>query len=325
MEGGQSGDCLVTASDTEFMAELRAGDLLLFDSCHVASALIKFADNSPVNHCGVYVDHGVFMHVTHHDSGTPAVQKARVTDRLARYEDYHVVALRHRNADVDVGAPVVVARSRAFEAEPSAYAYLNLVALFVPAFLRSYRPRLRPDHPAAGVLERAENAFLQSIDFDQDRVTFDPPPPGTKTLTCSQFAYLCYARSSEELTIEIRDPLARYSSPARPPVRGGGSRPLSQLLDLDLHRALSEEVFYGAPDQARRGEQYLTRKLAIGAAKLIWDICWHNGSLRSDAFTSTGHVVPELVTPRDLWSSPSFESRAVLVRPPARVNSLPVH
>jgi hypothetical protein len=44
-----------TSGADAFLGELAPGDLLLFDSSYRASALIKFADNSPVNHCAIFV------------------------------------------------------------------------------------------------------------------------------------------------------------------------------------------------------------------------------------------------------------------------------
>jgi hypothetical protein len=48
-----SGTVLLTTNEDQFMDSLKPGDLLLFDSVHMLSELIKFAENRPVNHCGV--------------------------------------------------------------------------------------------------------------------------------------------------------------------------------------------------------------------------------------------------------------------------------
>ena len=43
-----------------FSKAIHAGDVLLFDTIHPLSELIKFAENRPVNHCALYLGEGEF-------------------------------------------------------------------------------------------------------------------------------------------------------------------------------------------------------------------------------------------------------------------------
>jgi hypothetical protein len=321
---GADGDgiCRVTSSDQEFVSWLLPGDLLLFDSAMVTSALIKFADNSPVNHCAVFLGGDQFAHATSHKSGEPAVQVVKILDRLAELEDYNVTALRHRAAVPDVGAPAVVEVVDAFRSGETSYDYLNLIALFVPAFLRSYRPTMDPDHLVPRGLEWAEQAFLRSMRFDEDGGSLTPNSFGSKTLTCSQFAYLCFQSASPSLPVEVLDPLGRYAREKRTVTRGagGGREDGMGMLGLDVHPALLEDSYGERPvGVVVRGDSHLKVQLGIGAVKLMTRICTHNWALDDGPLPPVGAVVPELVTPKDLWSSPSLTSRAILVRSPDEV------
>jgi hypothetical protein len=309
--------CLATTSEREFIGHLRPGDILLFDSFLVTSALIKFADNSPVNHCAIFLggEGHEFAHVTHHQEDEPAIQVEEISTRLSQHHDYSITALRHQNADPVDGAPRAIERVQALRSGPSAYAYLNLIALFVPAFLRSYRPNLRPDGFRALALERAESGFLKSMSFDDEGIDFTPPKAGLKTLTCSQFVYLCFARSQPELTLEISEPLVRYKTPEYRAHRGAEDED-SDFLGLEFHPGFGDDESTGGPEPVVRGDDHLGSKLAGAAKLLVSNLLWHNRSLRRDGSTAMpGQPVPELITPKDIWTSPSLVQTAVLLSP----------
>ena len=50
----------MTGSVEGFINSLRTGDILLFDTIHPLSQLVKFAENRPVNHCALYLGAGEF-------------------------------------------------------------------------------------------------------------------------------------------------------------------------------------------------------------------------------------------------------------------------
>ncbi|MFZ0667808.1 MAG: hypothetical protein WAM97_18825 [Acidimicrobiales bacterium] len=306
--------CRVTSSDEEFVSLLLPGDVLLFDSSLVTSALIKFADNCPVNHCGLFVGKENFAHVTHPENDHPALEVADIFSRLAKHYDYSVTALRHTGADQDVGAPGVVECMEIFRSGPTSYAYLTLISLFVPAFLRSYRPNLRPDRLVPRGLEWAEQAFLSSMNFDNEWRDVAPDSTRSKTLTCSQFVFLCYEIASPPLPITVRQPLARYQRTDRARLRGTDEG--LGVLGFDFHPSLRDDaVDDGVPDVVFRGDPRLNKELIYAAKDLMTNICRRNWALGNpESPPREGQVIPELVTPKDLWSSPSLTSRAILVR-----------
>jgi hypothetical protein len=320
---GQGDDCVTTSSDQEFVAELLPGDILLFDGSQTASAVIKFADNSPVNHCAIFAGGENFAHVTHHEQGKDAIQFVNIYTRLRERSDYNVTALRHASADPEAGAPAALEVMAAFLGGETSYAYLNLLALFVPAFLRAYHPQRQPDQFGSRPIEWAEQAFLRSMDFDNEWRDVFTMSPRSKSLTCSQFVYLCFAAASPPLPVDIREPLARYRHRDMPTVRGydPNRAGMPEMLDLEFHPGLVEDP--RPADTAgvviRGGSPHVKKDLSMAARELARRIVSRSWTFGHEIPPRVGDVVPELVTPKDLWSSESLASPAMLVRAPAEV------
>ncbi len=162
----------ITTEIDEFATSLQRGDVLLFDSIHALSHLIKFAENRPVSHCALYLGDGTFAHVGRHKPGKtrkdpPSVPAAR-TDSLTEWlksppgpYDRTVTALRH--IDVSRASDTDGVAGRALEyVDPrnSTYNYLSLIALMVPSLLRTYKHFLK-DKAALALVEGAMQAVSE--------------------------------------------------------------------------------------------------------------------------------------------------------------------
>ncbi len=379
----------MTTEISVFKKSLVPGDVVLFDTLHPLSNLIKLAENRPVSHCALYLGDDTFAHVGRHKPGKtkrarPIVPAAR-TDDLTKWltpppgpYDRTVTALRHVAVNGASDAKAVVQRAKDYAIPgDTTYDYVSLVALMVPSLLRTYRSYFQKRRSMQN-LEAALKAIASSlIDvFEQDAAR--DPVQARRSLTCSEFIYRCFDEGDPALRLEVLEPLARWPRPGnlkQPPVDGGGAAiaraaggvgPVvstkhvgggraevvdggelvtfsssfrADLLGPPLVTAtpattptprrridVSAEIASGGgssgPAEPRMDASAagLPRDLAILAARTILNMIWGNRDLaKYDQDASRmrkGDVFADMVTPRDLWSSPSLRATAVLHRPP---------
>ncbi|HXX91151.1 MAG TPA: hypothetical protein VEI83_13115 [Acidimicrobiales bacterium] len=378
-----------------FIAALHPGDVLLFDTLHPLSELIKFAENRPANHAGIYLGHNEFAHVGRHVRGArrggPPVKPAARTERLDAWlapppgpYDRTVTALRHpRLAARATDADRVIQRTLAYtNPRDTTYDYVSLLALMVPSLLRTYKGYLKDKRTLRLVLGTMRAASRAIVDV----IGKEGPSRDGRSLTCSEFVYRCFDEAGPAYRIEVLEPLGSWPDPAtlrspasattkdgrrrRPRTAGGGAgtagvdvppvpttvaaggatvvRGADLVLFGDSFRAdilgpmpVGDEAAAVAPPLAPKTVARATavpggaagpaggrearaagtsRDLALVAAQVVLDMLWTNRWLGKydDAVdgASRGDVLPDLVTPRDLWSSPSLSAVAVLHRPP---------
>ena len=374
--GGRSP--LVTGNEDEFLRELAPGDLLLFDSSYRTSALIKFADNSPVNHCALFTGGSDIVDVTHREGGGGAVQASDLLDRLEKGNDYSVTALHHVSVSRErkEGADRAAEKAKEFCRHDAVYNYRNLVALTLPAFVRVYFPNLDPYSRRAAGLETLANAFISLVEdgaddsssnrerAEEDWGTLGDPEedwgtlgdaeedwgtlgdaedevPAKPRLTCSEFVFRCFTDLDVPYGVDLDEPLARYQPPLRQHRRPRSGDELTNQEEQDDQEAELDIAFHpvfaalgdsrtGAPSltdsRVFRGDPSLNRELMWEAVKVMRAIASSRRRRQQRAWApQPGQVVAPLVTPRDLWSSPSFVTHAVLVcfRQPGQGAALP--
>jgi hypothetical protein len=220
-----SGTVLLTTNEDQFMDSLKPGDLLLFDSVHMLSELIKFAENRPVNHCGVYLGNKEFAEVRGHvraaDLKAPpsvaAARKSSLADQLTKgpLYDRTVTALRHTDAPPD-GAKAVAERAFAYiDAKDSKYHYLSLIALMVPSLFRTYETYFTKKKTES--LATMLRVFSQSVlDAFESEGKGSSGTGGTrKTLTCSEFVYRCFDEADPRFRISVERPLGTWITSAK--------------------------------------------------------------------------------------------------------------
>lgn len=368
----------MTRSVDTFSKALRAGDVLLFDTIHPLSELIKFAENRPVNHCALYIGNGEFAHVGRHVPGRtradPPVKPAARVEGLHTWlntssgpYDRTVTALRHLKTKEGSDASLVAERAKYYlDPKDTSYNYLSLIALMVPSLFRTYRNYFGDSGAMKLVASTMRSVSRSLVDVLQKDAT---PRRATRarTLTCSEFVYRCFDEADGELTLTVTDPLGRWPDPAglKPPGRGPsvahvagvagapfvatrridkGKGPLvvdggdlvtfndsfrADFLGPPLPDSISsaeprlappESVAKIAAPKAQAGLSGTRWDLGMLAGKTILDIIRNNRTLsKYDEGTrraQAGDVFADLVTPRDLWSSPSLAAVAVLHRPP---------
>jgi len=224
----KNGPVFLTVDIDAFVSRLRPGDILLFDSIHPLSELIKFAENRPVNHCTIYVGDEQYVHVRRHKPSPdaradPIEPAARAENLVLRLQsppgpyDRTVTALRHvATPEGPSGAPSVVKRAIEYvEPADTTYCYLSLIAIMVPSLYRTYKKYLEERRSArrlGNLLQAMSRSMLDVFEADAAKpANF----PHKKTLTCSEFVYRCYEEASPKLSIEVADPLARWQVPGR--------------------------------------------------------------------------------------------------------------
>jgi hypothetical protein len=365
-QGSGGSPPFATSDEDAFLRQLLPGDLLLFDSAYRTSALIKFADNSPVNHCALFIGGSDIVDVTHREGGGPAVRRSNLSERLEKGHDYSVTALHHVSVPPDSteGAERAAEKAREFCHRDTLYNYRNLLTLTLPAFLRAYFPNLDPSSRRAAGLETLANAFIGVVEddgdgswSDGDRATAEwgtlgapgeywgtlgdaeedwgtlgdggDHMPAKLRLTCSEFVFRCFTDLGAPYPIDLREPLGRYQAGLP-----GDRRPRSsdewteqeeqyeQETDLDIafHPVFAspDDDGAGAPSPADnrtfRGDPSLNRELVWEAVKVMRAIALGRRRREHREWQpQQGQVVAPLVTPWDLWSSPSFVTHAVLV------------
>jgi hypothetical protein len=379
----------LTTDPARFMSALKPGDVLLFDGVSPISALIKLAENRPVNHCAVFLGQREFAEVRGHKPAAdrrspPAVPAARSTDLeklldSAPHYERTITALRHVNATRG-GASAVAACARDYvDAADTTYRYLSLIALMVPSFFRTYEKYFnarRSTERLAEMLRVVSQSILNVMEIEGDK---PKESDSRRTFTCSEFVYRCFSEAAgdTDYSIHVAKPLGRWAG------RGGGDRLAEAVEEADLRaqerRAAQRASTRDRTRQASRsrtgqGSRQLTpsakgglreprarsssrrsetvdgeglvrfdssfktelitpdtvsggqtrawgvkKDIAVLASASVLDILKHNilHMKYKDVVTRTNEVVPEFVTPRDLWGSKSLAAVSVLHLPPA--------
>ena len=366
----------MTGSVEGFINSLRTGDILLFDTIHPLSQLVKFAENRPVNHCALYLGAGEFADVGRHIPDPervglpikPAARTERLVDWLAILPGPHdrtVTALRHGNVKSPSDASTIVARARTYiDPLDTTYNYVSLISLMVPSLLRTYKSYFK-DQGALKLVASSMRAVSRSL-VDVMEKSASQTGTHARTLTCSEFVYRCFDEAEGGFRLEVTEPLGRWPDPSNLRKHDSPQAGIAGLTpDLDPRigegdtgdaedRAVGEmgefptvdgaglvvfddsfrEDVLGTADESPgffdEGED---RDLSAGlgfsgtrwdlarlAGKTIIDMIRNNKALakydEAAGRMSKGAVFADLVTPRDLWSSPSLSAVAVLHRPP---------
>ena len=312
----------LTIDIDEFISWLQPADVLLYDSLRPASHIIKFAENRPINHAALYAGQAVFLHATTHEPGYPVVQRASLHDRLATRRDRTVTALRHHpTGSIDVRRILAVAEEMV--AQPRSYAFVDLLSLVVPTFLRSYRNILSSGGPlgsgVSSVLAFLSTGFLTELEEGVAANGEQLGDSGAWTLTCSEFVFRAYDEAAVG-SITVTEPLARWGQ--RMVTRGS----LEVPGPFDFHSSLSSLE----PDDHHGQEELPVIVRGLGSKRELAQLLGRSvraiaGQARRNAFHQKyGPHLPEesapladVVTPRDLWSSPSFCVACVFHRPAA--------
>ena len=176
--------------------------------------------------------------------------------------------------------------------------------------------------PGLDVLSRS---FLRSMGEEAVTQAFSSELGGRKSLTCSEFVYRCFTEFSSPYAIEVVNPLCRWKRPKR--LRSGGQDTDlgADLFALELNPAFSAVLDIEEPAaRVLRGDPSLSSAVQGASVRLIKNLCRYNLQKDHTKPPESG-VVASFVTPVDLWSSPSFSARTVLVRSPGEVKPALAH
>ncbi len=322
----------LTSDEEDFVSMLRPGDVLLFDSARPLSGLIKFGENRPVNHSGIYLGNGHFAEATSH-AENGAVRQSDLGDHLRSRRQRTVTAFRHRDAGGRSMDPILE-RAQFYLESDTSYAYRSLYRLILPSLYRSYRPRGNGEESGDFEQRKSQHwlAILNSLSQSslsiwegEDPETGKPGSDESSGLTCSEFVFRCYSEAETDdpvkpLCIDVVEPLTRIRQPPdRPTVRGAD---VGDHIGLMLHDSIVLESDPRYPITRGRGEpgagdvwgemaRIAGRALETTVKRKLLSLLG-----RTPPGPGGSWVVPDTVTPRDLWSSPSLQAFAVFHRPP---------
>ena len=196
--------CPVTTEEQSFCKSLEDGDVLLFDTLSLASQIIKTLENSPVNHCALYIGDGQIIHVGHTSGEAPKGEAARQDDLvnlLASREIRTVTALRHtlRGTNWDNGLAAEVIKTAKGYLGHATYGYTDLLGLGAACINRAYTA------PWPWSVRWVVKTLSKAAQ-DLSKALVGSKPPEFH-LTCSEFVYSCYDLARPDC-MEIVDPLA---------------------------------------------------------------------------------------------------------------------
>jgi hypothetical protein len=342
----------ITTDPARFMHRLHPGDVLLFDTIHPLSDLIKFAENRPVSHAALYLGGDLYAQTVRHTKDKPAARVESLSERLNSATgpyDRTVTALRHRDIMSGDCDPSAVLEQSAMFTDPAdtTYCFVTLARLMVPEIFRTYKLYFNGKTLLArrvgSVLETLSRSLLANF---EGPTADESEQIGKRSLTCSEFVYRCYAQAAVNVEIEIVDPLVRWSSkqPVRKRSNTGDRRTMGSdaagfpglapavVNGVDLlsfHDSLDLEGKSDADNRRARGFQSSSthRQIASDACTAFAALIADNVALSKYGRKGTlenvipGNVIADAVTPRDLWSSPSLVATAVLHRPPSPSDS----
>lgn len=159
-----------------FQRSLLPGDVLLLATGSEIGALVRRVDASPVNHCGIYVGDGKFLHTTWPVQGS-CVTRSLLIDEVKQMKisriDVRRVAASEQSA--------VVAAAEKYEARGADYAFNDLLML-------SAIGELAARHGATGQLVNEQ--LLSTTEWEAIlQIHFGVV--GEESLTCSEFVQRC--------------------------------------------------------------------------------------------------------------------------------------
>jgi hypothetical protein len=221
----------LTSDIDEFLAALRDGDVLLIDSLHAVSQVIKLVDNSPVNHCALYESPGQMLHAGLPLEDGTSVRSQPLRDRLIGGHDRTVTAFRFSQKDI---GPDVLHNAHKWIDNTTRYGFKDLPSLSVQCINRSYGRALGKAQRGLLYLSRAMSSFS----------AFTVPSRAELSVTCSEFVYSCYI-AADPNSIEISDPLSIWVKGRRHAVF---ERPLTPPGPTTSAPGLDPEGSYAAAD-----------------------------------------------------------------------------
>lgn len=263
----------------------QAGDLFLFDTLLLPSELIKLADNRPVSHCGISDGGRRFFECTAPTAEKDAIRTASLDDLLAQPQVRTITLFEYVGINA-ASRRQVVKHAQRYVDQRNDYANVDLVKLALPSLLRSYGAKVpvRYLHLVRRLLEWLAAESLER--YEGGHAGSERSDAGNSTvikLTCSSYVYRCYVDAG--LPIDIVDPLALFSDPAA---------------SIEFHDALTSND----PDDLVELRQHA--RSMIHALQSPW----------AEHTPKPAEPFDAAVTPKDFWSSPSFQPRLVLHRPP---------
>ena len=214
MPSAKNEDLKVTDDVKKFLKKLKPGDILLFDTITLVSQLIKFAENRPVNHCGVFLGGDTFAQV---GSGTAHAHSANLRERLEERPgplDRTVTALRHVDAldpkeSKRISNSIVKIADEYINVRKTDYSFVSLRHLMIPSLYRNYRNDLENTKHVAKFLPLI-SSFAKAILSHFGQVESVSRLDGTKSLTCSEFVYRCYLEAAPRLQVDVHRPLMTW-------------------------------------------------------------------------------------------------------------------
>lgn len=342
----------LTSAITAFLDELRTGDVLLFNSLHPVSHAIKLVDNSPVNHCAIYDEHGeqilhASLPITRRDERgrdvSISVRADSLVARLRKGADRTVTAMRVDNAAL---GGKVVGEARHWIKLTTRYGFKGLPSLGAQCVNRSYGRSLSKRQQF--LLYQAARAMSAP-----SRATVGMRR-AELSVTCSEFVYSCYM-IVDQSSIRIHDPLSvwkrgrwlkvpvtKYDARSTVLVHPASGKRVRALPIIDPQLGDADEPVLSdpgpEPEIAFRdwADPRMMRRVASSPNRALgrdFDARIANERLalvremlRNYRNRDEGKIVPlgrqspppyaQAVTPFDLWQSPSLTAVCVLHLPP---------
>jgi hypothetical protein len=318
---------VVVATPQEFVPHLRDGDVLLFDKLGHLNRLVQWGDNRPAGHVGVWYDGAVYEATMkpapdgRSQGGvwpTPfaEIMDLMVDDARGRVAMVRTVTARRHRGISDDDRRAIHQYLRGVTEDDSGYGYRDAV-LLTPFALERSRGRAGESDIEVSYKVIQACAYLA-------KKRLRAPAVGQE-LFCSQLVYQAYEHAG--LSVEITEPLyTRYHSRHHfAPFRGGegDERPvgpddpeMARLLDeydaIFERDVMSELIAAEAPERPVLDEADFVP--LAGFATLGSDTSEHPDASMTRARRRRPQL-GDMVTPGDFWSSPSFDSVAVLHRP----------
>jgi hypothetical protein len=339
MDTSKRGTVKLTRDIDRFMCRLRDGDVLLFDTLHPVSHMIKLADNSPVSHAAIYQESGqciIHASAPHGDRLGPAIREEPLRPRLKERQNRTVTAFRHSDPAI---AAKALQHAQHKLTQTSRYGFTDLLGLAASCLNRSYRQTkyksLRLGLTSMSVLMRRVSTFAAA---DQPMMS----------MTCSEFVYSCYV-DADPSSLVIRDPLSvrrlkvlwtelRFESRPKRKYFGQGADPAASswgipkraeddfewVEDVEIVRIEAPQLlFHDQSDALVPPPEAPIDDLGVDASLTnehygLYRQFLHNRRLGKLVPTAKGDEVPwaEHITPFDLWQSESLQVFQILHFPP---------
>jgi hypothetical protein len=336
---------LLTVDETEFVNSLNKGDVLLFDSLHFASELIKLALNRPVNHSAIFVGDKRYADANERPPGQPTVCTNDIRSLLRSRSIRTVTALRHKEVLAGrLDATSVIEQVNTFiNAKDTTFSYMSLAILAVPQLSRIYKELVGDD----GAVRRVMGTILETASASLMSAIAEL---GTASaLTCSEFVYRCYSGADARLSIEFNHLPVSWGSGEHREQEAGESDELGAALgdeiiaqggsglddsgiidgidlvafhddEADIEQGLGEAEMPGA--EGDLGQALGVDAGIVKVARTAFN-AYIARNLRQEKYgdpenpdIDPGKPIPDAVTPGDLWGSPSLVACSVLHRPP---------